>query len=76
MEYINGSELQFDNDQIAIINGDPFTGLAFYYRDDGTIESEVDYVQGIQEGVIRDFDELGNVISESEVKNGAYHGQV
>lgn len=76
MVSINSNELQFDDDQTAIFNGVPFTGVVCYYREDGSKESDVDYVSGVQNGYVRDFDESGNIIFEAEVKNGSYHGQV
>lgn len=72
----NGADLSFSEDQTCIYRGVPFTGTAVFYRTDGTPESEVEYLDGVQNGLVRDWSEASVLVLEAEVKNGAYHGLV
>lgn len=73
---VNGVDLAFGEDQTCIYRGFPFTGTAVFYRTDGTLESEVEYLDGVQNGLVRDWNEASVLVLEAEVKNGAYHGRV
>ncbi|REG22421.1 hypothetical protein DES44_1572 [Roseateles depolymerans] len=72
----NGADLSFGDDQTCLCQGNPFTGVAVFYRASGTRESEVEYLDGIQQGLMRDWNEFGVLVLEAEVRNGAYHGLV
>ena len=72
----NGVDLSFSEDQTCIYQGVPFTGVAVFYRANGTPESEVEYSDGIQNGSVRDWSESGVLVLEAEVKNGSYHGLI
>jgi hypothetical protein len=72
----NGADLSFSEDQTCTYQGVPFTGVAVFYRANGTPESEVEYSDGMQNGSVRDWSETGVLVLEAEVKNGAYHGLV
>lgn len=43
-------DLEFD-DQLALLDGEPFTGTAFSLYPDGRLESESRYVAGLPEGL-------------------------
>jgi hypothetical protein len=73
---VNGKDLSFRDDQTCIYQGVPFTGVAVFCRANGTLESEVEYSDGMQNGLVRDWSETGFLVIEAEVKNGAYHGLV
>jgi hypothetical protein len=50
---VRGEELDFDDDQVFLYHGIPFTGVA-YYDDDG-VTAEEEYVDGLREGNTREW---------------------
>ncbi|MEM1181529.1 MAG: hypothetical protein AAGM22_24510 [Acidobacteriota bacterium] len=70
----NFDNLELKTDQSYWYGDRPFTGTAVFERDDGTLESEVEYREGVQEGAFRDWDENGFLITEGVIRNGVNHG--
>jgi antitoxin component YwqK of YwqJK toxin-antitoxin module len=66
-------ELDLDDNLVATLNGDPFTGTAYEDRSDGSL-SEMSYRDGLQEGLARDVDADGRVAVEAFYREGALHG--
>ena len=73
---IDHSELELYDDQSYWYKDKPFTGLAKHYRDDGSLESEVSYEDGVQEGVYRDWNTQGKLVEEGYIHLGTFHGKV
>ena len=67
---VDHSELELYDDQSYWYKDKPFTGLAKHYRDDGSLESEVSYVDGVQEGVYRDWNTQGKLVEEGYITPG------
>jgi antitoxin component YwqK of YwqJK toxin-antitoxin module len=55
--------------------GKPFNGTAVYRRPDGTIESEVSFVDGVQSGIFTDLFPNGQLAAQGVIRNGVYHGE-
>jgi antitoxin component YwqK of YwqJK toxin-antitoxin module len=67
----------FDGGGIARYNykGKPFTGFIIYnYFKSGTIAAEIEYTNGYQEGVEREFYENGKMKNEFHTKNNMLDG--
>jgi antitoxin component YwqK of YwqJK toxin-antitoxin module len=71
---IDAERLEISDDQAYFLDGAPFNGVAVHYREDGSTESEVEFRDGIQNGVSRDWDAKGQLIFEGVLRSGAYHG--
>ena len=73
---VDMNELTFGEDQERLHQGKPFTGTAIAYYPDGTNESSVDYIDGIEIGYVRDWNNNGVLILEAQVRYASYHGIV
>lgn len=51
---VNYDDLEFDDD-LALLDGEPFTGTVFSLHVDGSPESEGQYVDGLPEGVQQEW---------------------
>lgn len=51
---VNYDDLELD-DQLALLDGVPFTGIVYSERPDGTIESEGQYRDGLPDGVQQEW---------------------
>lgn len=67
-------ELEYDEDLVYYYEGEPFTGVAF--SDDSTGRSEVQLVNGLQDGPARDWCENGALKVEENYRENVKHGQV
>lgn len=72
---VDFDDLELRSDQSYWYKGDPFEGIAFYLRTDGTIESEVAFVDGVQWGLFTDFHPNGSPSRHGNIKNGVFHGE-
>lgn len=65
--------LDFDSDLTFALNGAPFTGIA-YEESPSLGLSEIEYRDGVQEGVARDWWPSGVLKGESEHVRNTLHG--
>lgn len=72
---VDFDDLEIRLDQSYWYKGDPFEGVAFYRGDDGTIESEVAFVDGVQWGAFTDFHPDGTPSCHGNIKHCVYHGE-
>lgn len=63
-----------DEDDIARLNGQPFTGTAFELADGARRASELEYRDGLQHGFARDWYPDGRIHGETEYAEGVRHG--
>ncbi len=61
-------------DQLATFEGVPFTGIAFAESDEQRLTDEVEFRNGLQDGVARDWYANGQLRSEGRFRKGARHG--
>ena len=54
--------------------GELFTGIAFSYYENGSIEEERHYVNGIREGSSKTYDKNGKLVAKSNHHNNEWHG--
>lgn len=75
--FINGN-LQMDGLASSIKNGEEiFEGEVKWYFQDGKIEKIANFKNGKQEGVLKEYDESGQIISDlAYANNGEYSGKV
>lgn len=70
---VRDSELNFDSDLVMTMDGSPFTGIS--YDESSTLgRSEIEYRNGVQEGVARDWDTSGRLKVESQYFQNTLHG--
>lgn len=67
-------EVDIDPDLACFYDGELLTGRVFEDWPSGLRRSEVEYVEGAQEGPSRDWDSAGRLRSESEYKDGSLNG--
>lgn len=67
-------DLVVSDDQSLAWQGRPFTGVAYESDGTGRLISEVTYVDGLQNGVGREWYESGKLRSESQFMHGSKHG--
>jgi len=72
MKIIDQDELAYENDGSYTYEGEPFTGTARLYDEDGKILSEASYVNGMQHGIARYWFPSGELMSEENfVRNSS-----
>ena len=60
---VNIDDVEFD-DQLALVNDVPFTGLVFVMCTNGQLEAEYNYVEGLPSGIQRTWYPDGNLMEE------------
>ena len=70
----NDENLDFADVLTCYYNGKAFTGVSVEYYSDGTLRSEIPYIDGLAEGTARDFYQDGTLRSESEYRRNEQHG--
>ncbi|GAB5445127.1 MAG: hypothetical protein Fues2KO_54760 [Fuerstiella sp.] len=71
---VNFEQLEVSSDQSYWHDGKPFSGVAVYRREDGTLESEVMFEDGTQSGPFSDFHSDGRIACAGVIQNGVNHG--
>ncbi|MEO1619054.1 MAG: hypothetical protein AAFV88_24595 [Planctomycetota bacterium] len=74
IDKVDAECLEITGDQAYLLDGVPFNGTAVHYRSNGSTESELEFRDGIQNGLVRDWNVNGQLIFEGEMRNGVYHG--
>jgi antitoxin component YwqK of YwqJK toxin-antitoxin module len=78
MERVNIDELDSDYTEggsiIYIWEGRPFTGIAYELNRDGNLVNETSYVEGIEDGLKKDWYPNGQPKSSTEMKWNRPHG--
>lgn len=59
-----------------LLDDEPFTGIGYYLDEDGRLESEISYQDGIQVGLRRAWFETGQLRHEYPMFRGVFHGKV
>ncbi|PTL79682.1 toxin-antitoxin system YwqK family antitoxin [Vitiosangium sp. GDMCC 1.1324] len=67
-------ELVVSDDQYMFWKGQPFTGIAVEFFPDGTLQSEVPHVDGIEHGLVRVWRPSGQLCKEENLWYGGLHG--
>lgn len=62
------------DDEVARLDGEPFTGLAYESGDGERLESEMAYRDGLPHGTARDYFADGRTKGETEFREGRRHG--
>lgn len=57
-----------------VLDGQPFTGIAFEYLRDGTLVTEISYLEGLEEGLEIGWHSNGQRASEIEYVGGSPKG--
>jgi antitoxin component YwqK of YwqJK toxin-antitoxin module len=74
MTTINDDDLYLAEDGSYEYQDQPFTGIARQYRRDGTLLSEIAYVNGLQEGLARWWYPSGELNGEEYFVRNSRHG--
>jgi antitoxin component YwqK of YwqJK toxin-antitoxin module len=68
-------EILEDEELVARLDGQLFTGVAFEENGPGGVTSELTYVDGVQEGPARDWYESGQMKGLTSYHRGTQHGE-
>jgi antitoxin component YwqK of YwqJK toxin-antitoxin module len=71
---VNIDETDINDDQYVLYNGELYTGTVFELLH-GKIHAEIDYVDGIREGMSRLYYPDGTLESEESFRDGLGHGR-
>ena len=74
MNRVNIIDIEFNDDYSYRHRGVLFTGVAYECRRDGTLVSEMTFVDGIKEGESREWYPTGNKRTETNYKYNTLHG--
>ena len=69
-----GDDLDFDGNQFAFWEGKPFTGVAYDLMPDGQVWSEIEYIDGKEEGIARTWYPSRQVKHDITYRHGGRHG--
>jgi antitoxin component YwqK of YwqJK toxin-antitoxin module len=67
-------ELDFDDEQLMIWKGKPFTGVGVEFFPAGLLRSEVYHVDGVEHGPKREWYSSGQLKDEANIWQGGLHG--
>jgi antitoxin component YwqK of YwqJK toxin-antitoxin module len=73
-ERVNFEALDMDTEQRMVWQGKPFTGTAIELTSDGKIVGELNFVDGVQDGLTREWSLSGRLIAEEAYSDGSKHG--
>jgi antitoxin component YwqK of YwqJK toxin-antitoxin module len=71
---VTDDDLILGDDYAFYYDGEPFTGIRYETRPDGTLWSELTYVRGLQDGASRTFYPNGQMQSQTHYKMSVAHG--
>ena len=73
LQRVNEEELDWDDD-VSVLNGTPFSGIAYMLYPDGALEWEVTYHDGFKEGLVQEFHSNGKLKREWLADRGRTKG--
>ena len=62
---VDFEELDLGDNQLMFWKGKPFTGIAVEFFSDGTLQSEVHHLNGLEHGSNREWDASGRLRKEA-----------
>src|SRR6478672_8567011 len=74
MKRVPQNLLDYPGDGYYYLRQEPFTGVAFYLREDGSLKSETEYQHGLKWGLDRYWFDPDRLQSEGEMQRGVLHG--
>ena len=73
---VNTDLIEFTDDYVYLLDGQPFTGIGYEANDDGEIISEMEFQDGMQHGVTKGYHLAGQVKREAHYKYNTLDGFV
>jgi antitoxin component YwqK of YwqJK toxin-antitoxin module len=74
MNRVPSADLFFAEDGLTYHGRDPFTGVGYELRADGSLASKVEYAEGLRSGAARGFYPHGQIAEEVHNLLGVAHG--
>src|SRR5687767_10990504 len=74
MDRVNEEYLDYVNNRM-LLDGAPFTGVGYFLDEDGRLEAETTYRDGIQLGPRRAWYESGKLQHDYNMFRGVFHGK-
>jgi antitoxin component YwqK of YwqJK toxin-antitoxin module len=74
METVNLNQPSANENGIYLLGNTPFSGFAIETFPDGSLQTQVALMHGLQDGVTRRWHPNGQLESEQEFRNGKPHG--
>jgi antitoxin component YwqK of YwqJK toxin-antitoxin module len=75
MKRVPEDSIDYPGDGYYYLDDKPFTGVGFSHHDDGWLETETPYRDGLQWGMRREWFAPDNLLAEAEMRAGAVHGK-
>lgn len=72
---INMENLEYTDEGIYTYQGIPFCGFGIEYYENGQLQSEISYRDGIENGITREWFSNGQLECENQIVNGGKHGR-
>jgi antitoxin component YwqK of YwqJK toxin-antitoxin module len=76
MTRVNTDVIEFTDDYVYLLNGQPFTGIGFETNDNGVVISEMEFQNGMKHGTTRGFYPTGRVKREVHYQHNTLDGFV
>ena len=73
---VNVDLIEFTDDYVYLLNGQPFTGVGYETNDNGVVISEMEFQNGMQHGTTRGFYPTGRVKREAQYQANTLDGFV
>jgi antitoxin component YwqK of YwqJK toxin-antitoxin module len=74
MKRVPEEYLAYEGDQ-KLLDGEPFTGVGYYLYEEGQLEAEITYRDGVQMGLRRAWYPSGQLQHEYHMFRGVFHGK-
>lgn len=76
MERVPHSEVDYPGDGFYYFDGKRFTGMDYILNEDeGWLEAETEYVEGLPSGLKREWAGPGRLLFEAQFRGGVVHGR-
>ncbi len=74
MARVNADEIEFGDDYVYRLHGEPFSGIGFEVDQTGRLISEIEFKDGMKSGNSREWSDEGNLVFEHGYLNNTRHG--
>lgn len=74
MQRVNADEIEFGDDYVYRLQSHPFTGVGFEMSEDGRLVSEIEFRDGMKNGMSREWSCDGKLVFEHCYVNNTRHG--
>jgi len=74
MKRVNADDIELGDDYVYRLDSQPFTGVGFEVGEDGRLIGEIEFRDGMKNGISREWSSNNNLVLEHMYVNNTRHG--